>query len=98
MSTHFISPHEVLTKSLPSPPQWSKQIPIPVDTVTSPQWRSVISKSYSQISHSSFLSQWREGNNTGQNLERTLKRLARALRSVHRRKIKWPKNESFPNE
>ena len=101
MSTHLISPHKVFSNPLPSPPQWSRQRPVLLDVqqATSPQWKSAIFESCSKVPHSSFLpTQWKEGNDSGRNLERTLNRFARTLRSVHKRKINWLKNESFPNE
>jgi len=101
MSTHLISPYNVFSNPLPSPPQLLKQIPVlsDVQQTTSPQWRSAISESGSKVPHSYFLpAQWKEGNDSGRSLERTLDRFSRTLRSVHKRKINWPKNESFPNE
>ena len=101
MSTHLISPHKIFNSPLPSPPQWSKQRPVlsDVQQATLPQWRSAISESCLKIPYSSFLPvQWKEGNDSGRSLKRTLDRFSRALRSVHKRKINWPTDESFPNE
>jgi len=103
MSTHLISPHKVFSNPLPSPSQWSKQRPVLLDKkqVTSPQWRSclAISEQGSEPSKSSsFPEQWKECNDDKRKLDGRLDRFARTLRSVHKRKINWPKNESFPNE
>jgi len=103
MSTHLISPHKVFSKPLPSPPPWPKQIAVLSDTkqATSPQWRSclAISRHGSENPKSScFSAQWKECNDDKRRLDWMVNRLATTLRSVHKRKINWPKNESFPNE
>jgi len=100
MSTYLISPYNVFDKSLPPPPQSSKQIPVLLDIMqaTSPPWRSCLAIS-EHVSYSfSFPAQWKECNDDKRRLDGTLDRFASTLRSVHKRKINWPKNESFPNE
>ena len=100
MSTHLISPHKVFNNPLPSPPQWSKQIPVLSDSNL-----AAVKKLFgcfgTRLKNFRILflpAQWKECNDDKRRLDRTLDRFASTLRSVHRRKINWPKNESFPNE
>ena len=100
MSTHLISPHKVFNNPLASPPQWSRQIPVLSDSNLATveklfDYFGTRLKSFRIL----FLpAQWKECNGDKRRLGRTLDRFASTLRSVHRRKINWPKDESFPNE
>ena len=98
----LISPYTAFSEPLPPPPQVSKQIIIQPDIErVSPQGTNflVLDGLPSGAPHSPIHSaQWRECSHDKKRLQRTLDRFSRTLRSVHKRKINWPKNESFPNE
>jgi len=100
MSTHLISPHKVFNNPLPSPPQWSRQIPVLSDSNLAAMEKlfdyfGTRLKSFRIL----FLpAQWKECNGDKQRLGRTLNRFTSTLCSIHRRKINWLKDESFPNE
>jgi len=95
----LISLYKVFSKSLPSPPQWSKQTAARPNTEqVSPQGPN-LSSFASGFSHSSAsFVQSKDCSHENRRLQRTLRRFARTLRFVHNRKIYWPENESFPDE
>ncbi len=71
-------PDKIFTTVLPPPPPW----PVPNSLSLSPTWRT-----------SSSL-QWKESGLDDKTLTRVLSYLQRTLRSVHKRKISWPVEES----
>ena len=71
-------PDKIFTTVLPPPPPW----PAPNSLSLSPTWRT-----------SSSL-QWKEAGVDDKTLTRVLSYLQRTLRSVHKRKISWPVEES----
>jgi len=102
-STSLISPYNAFSKHLPPPPpQLSKQITIQPDIErVSPQGIDLLALDElpSRVPHSPVCSaQWRECSQDKKHLQKTLSWFATHLRSVHRRKINWPENESFSNE
>jgi len=101
-STSLISPYNAFSKSLPPPPQWLKQPTTETDVkqVLSQEINFLaLDKNPSGVPPSSvFPAQWKECSYEKQRLQRTLSWIATNLRSVHKRKIYWPENESFPNE
>ena len=101
-SISLISPYTAFSKPLPPSPQVSKQIIIQPDIErVLPQGTNflVLDGLPSGAPHSPIHSaQWRECSHDTKCLQRTLDRFSRTLRPVHKRKINWPKNESFPNK
>ena len=73
-------PDKIFTTFLPPPPPW----PAPNSLSLSPTWRT--------SSESSL--QWKESGPDDKTLTTVLSYLQRTLRSVHKRKISWPVEES----
>jgi len=95
-SMSLISAHKIFAKSLPVPPQWSKEV-----TLSSQQCRNSIAPSETPLvfPDSSICSaQWKECGEYDWSLKNTLGIFQSTIRSVHRRKICWPAQETFPSE
>jgi len=77
-STSLVHPDQIFSKSVPYQPPWPKPTSLP----SSLTWTA-----------SSSL-QWKESKVDDKTVARLLTRLQRALRSVHKRKVTWPIEES----
>jgi len=90
----MISAHKIFAKSLPVPPQWSKQV-----TLSSQQCKdSMVPFETPLVFPDSCSAQWKECGEYDWNLKGTLGIFQSTIRSVHRRKIRWPTQETFPSE